>query len=255
MPKKTNELDRWYVLLLEKTDSHLLQLLRRIRRINENRDSSDDAAREEEHSLCSEVLACTSRDDVEANTWFLPAASFFLKRPLQTPFGLARYSPVFWQVFVNPDSPIHLELEVVADSQAEEIESALDEDTPWQLGKWAFYLFGNTLWEKGSRDFFTDDEQLRLLFLEAVDSERKKFERLRQKFSGQAGQRASRRESIPEDVRIFIWRRDEGRCVKCDSQVRLEFDHIIPVSKGGSNTARNIQLLCETCNREKSDSI
>ena len=35
----------------------------------------------------------------------------------------------------------------------------------------------------------------------------------------------------------------------------VEFDHIIPHSKGGANTKRNIQLLCESCNRKKSDKI
>jgi 5-methylcytosine-specific restriction endonuclease McrA len=60
---------------------------------------------------------------------------------------------------------------------------------------------------------------------------------------------------IPEEVQIFVWNRDGGRCVKCGNQENLEFDHIIPISKGGSNTARNIQLLCETHNREKSNSI
>ena len=61
--------------------------------------------------------------------------------------------------------------------------------------------------------------------------------------------------TIPEEVRLKVWRRDNGKCVKCGSQERLEFDHMIPVSKGGSNTARNIQILCEKCNREKSDDI
>jgi len=63
------------------------------------------------------------------------------------------------------------------------------------------------------------------------------------------------RQPIPEDVRAFVWRRDQARCVKCGSNKNLEFDHIIPVSRGGSNTERNIQLLCEGCNREKSASI
>jgi len=60
---------------------------------------------------------------------------------------------------------------------------------------------------------------------------------------------------IPEAVRHEVWRRDGGRCVHCGSQENLEFDHIIPISKGGANTARNIQLLCEACNRKKSDKI
>ena len=64
-----------------------------------------------------------------------------------------------------------------------------------------------------------------------------------------------RREYIPSDVKIFVWRRDEGRCVECGSQERLEYDHIIPITKGGSNTARNLQLLCERCNRKKGASI
>lgn len=60
---------------------------------------------------------------------------------------------------------------------------------------------------------------------------------------------------IPTQVKREVWRRDEGRCAECGSQNRLEYDHIIPFSKGGSNTARNIQLLCEKCNRKKHDKI
>ena len=64
-----------------------------------------------------------------------------------------------------------------------------------------------------------------------------------------------RREVISSEVKREVWRRDNGRCAQCGSQERLEYDHIIPYSKGGSNTARNIQLLCEACNRAKSDLI
>ncbi len=60
---------------------------------------------------------------------------------------------------------------------------------------------------------------------------------------------------IPKTVQREVWRRDGGRCVECGSQERLEYDHIIPFSKGGSNTVRNIQLLCEKCNRNKHNII
>jgi holliday junction DNA helicase RuvB len=63
------------------------------------------------------------------------------------------------------------------------------------------------------------------------------------------------REAIPSAVRREVWRRDNGRCVKCSSRKNLEYDHIIPVAEGGSNTVRNIELLCEVCNRAKSDLI
>ncbi|MGA2192481.1 MAG: HNH endonuclease [Nitrospirota bacterium] len=63
------------------------------------------------------------------------------------------------------------------------------------------------------------------------------------------------REALPPNVRMFVWRRDQGKCVQCGGNERLEFDHIIPVSKGGSNTERNIQLLCERCNRGKGTQI
>jgi hypothetical protein len=60
-----------------------------------------------------------------------------------------------------------------------------------------------------------------------------------------------RREAISERVRHEVWRRDRGSCVECGSRGRLEFDHIIPVVRGGSNTVRNIELRCEPCNRRK----
>lgn len=65
----------------------------------------------------------------------------------------------------------------------------------------------------------------------------------------------NKREVITEEVRHEVWRRDQGKCVICGSNRNLEYDHILPFSKGGSNTARNIQILCETCNRRKSNNI
>ncbi len=66
---------------------------------------------------------------------------------------------------------------------------------------------------------------------------------------------SSRSRTIPQEVKDKVWNRDGGRCVLCGSNELIEFDHIIPFSKGGSNTYRNIQVLCQSCNRSKSDSI
>jgi len=63
------------------------------------------------------------------------------------------------------------------------------------------------------------------------------------------------REPIPQHVKDRVWNRDGGKCRECGSNENLEYDHMIPHSKGGANTYRNIQLLCEPCNRRKSAKI
>jgi hypothetical protein len=64
-----------------------------------------------------------------------------------------------------------------------------------------------------------------------------------------------KRDSIPEDVKLVVWARDGGACVRCGSKQNLHFDHIIPVAKGGGNSEKNIQILCDHCNLQKSDKI
>jgi len=60
---------------------------------------------------------------------------------------------------------------------------------------------------------------------------------------------------IPRDVRQRVWQQYGGRCAECHSDQYLEFDHIIPHSRGGSNADTNVQLLCRGCNLKKSDHI
>lgn len=67
--------------------------------------------------------------------------------------------------------------------------------------------------------------------------------------------RAGGRKPIPDDVKLLIWSRDGGACVRCGSPAELHFDHIIPVAKGGGDHSENIQLLCRTCNLSKNDRI
>jgi 5-methylcytosine-specific restriction endonuclease McrA len=69
------------------------------------------------------------------------------------------------------------------------------------------------------------------------------------------GEGTTSRESIPKAVRHAVWQRDGGKCVECGSSENLEFDHVIPIGMGGANTERNLQLLCERCNRRKGKSL
>ncbi len=54
-------------------------------------------------------------------------------------------------------------------------------------------------------------------------------------------------------VKEEVFERDGGQCVKCGSTRDLQYDHVIPHSRGGSSTAANMQLLCDDCNRAKSN--
>jgi HNH endonuclease len=61
---------------------------------------------------------------------------------------------------------------------------------------------------------------------------------------------------IPSAIKLEVWKRDKGCCVKCGSKQNLHFDHIIPYSLGGSSKkVENIQILCAKHNLEKHDRI
>ncbi|GAA5057917.1 TerD family protein [Nocardia callitridis] len=57
--------------------------------------------------------------------------------------------------------------------------------------------------------------------------------------------------SISQEVKAEVWQRDGGKCVECGDGHYLEFDHIIPLSRGGATSATNLQILCRSCNRTK----
>lgn len=62
------------------------------------------------------------------------------------------------------------------------------------------------------------------------------------------------RSPIPLELRLAIYARDGWRCVNCGEKGRrIEIDHILPHSLGGPTTEDNLQTLCQTCNREKSN--
>jgi 5-methylcytosine-specific restriction endonuclease McrA len=63
---------------------------------------------------------------------------------------------------------------------------------------------------------------------------------------------------IPFDVKMRVVRRDNYTCQECGVHLgdnEVEFDHIIPVARGGSSEKHNIRLTCFNCNRDKRDQV
>ena len=62
-------------------------------------------------------------------------------------------------------------------------------------------------------------------------------------------------ERVAEQIMI----RDDYTCQICGKympdEVRLQIDHIIPVSKGGKTIPSNLQTLCSKCNGKKANKL
>lgn len=62
--------------------------------------------------------------------------------------------------------------------------------------------------------------------------------------------------SLSPSDKLRILRRDEFTCRGCgEAGTDLHVDHIIPVSKGGTDDDENLQALCVDCNQEKGDAM
>jgi hypothetical protein len=72
---------------------------------------------------------------------------------------------------------------------------------------------------------------------------------------------ANERAKLTAALRYLILKGDGFRCRKCGrdaataNYVRLEVDHIIPVSKWGRTVEENLQTVCRDCNKGKSDNL
>ena len=63
---------------------------------------------------------------------------------------------------------------------------------------------------------------------------------------------------IPFKTKMRVVRRDNYTYQVCGKHLldnEIEFDHIIPLSKGGSSEEHNIRLTCFECNRDKYDKV
>jgi len=67
---------------------------------------------------------------------------------------------------------------------------------------------------------------------------------------------------IPAHVRRAVWRRDQAQCTfvssdghRCAARHLLEFDHVVPVAKGGRATPDGIRLRCRAHNQYEAERV
>jgi hypothetical protein len=61
---------------------------------------------------------------------------------------------------------------------------------------------------------------------------------------------------VYQTTRFHVFKRDNFRCQYCgrsSDEVTLEIDHLVPVSKGGTNDFDNLITACRECNKQKSN--
>ena len=67
-----------------------------------------------------------------------------------------------------------------------------------------------------------------------------------------------KRRPLPKGIRHEVFIRDHYKCTECGAgkeKYSLEVDHIVSISKGGTDEMSNLRTLCEPCNREKNDLV
>jgi 5-methylcytosine-specific restriction endonuclease McrA len=104
--------------------------------------------------------------------------------------------------------------------------------------------------------FYWEEEDLSADDVYALVYERERrrdrqLERARAVVTTESLPRQPRRDVIPREVKLAVFERDGGRCVECGASFEIQYDHVIPVARGGANTVANRQILCAPCNQKK----
>jgi hypothetical protein len=177
---------------------------------------------------------------VERDPRFLSLSRFFAQnRPIAEDFSI---------LHCTMDVPLHTVHSFQGKEELDQLNAALDEKTPlrwWQNGplNQPCYLFGPVVWELKPAEISQSEKGIVLLFEQTIENQQRGLQRLRQDSRGALTGNAG--EFIPETVRVFVWRRDGGKCVKCGSRQALEFQRLVPNARG--NAPDCFRLLCGRC--------
>jgi 5-methylcytosine-specific restriction endonuclease McrA len=90
----------------------------------------------------------------------------------------------------------------------------------------------------------------------------KRHERFAETSKPRAGRGSSDPRYVKASIKREVHERDGGQCAfvsdngkRCECKRDLEFDHVIPVAKGGLTTASNLRLLCRAHNQYEAERV
>jgi 5-methylcytosine-specific restriction endonuclease McrA len=117
---------------------------------------------------------------------------------------------------------------------------------------------GHRVWQRGDRYYLAEancsQADVEAFYVVAEAERARSRQTLHDRAAAVTGG-AQGRTPIPREVRYAVWERDGGQCAQCGATFDLQYDHIIPVSKGGATSVANLELLCGTCNRAKAATL
>jgi hypothetical protein len=184
---------------------------------------------------------------VEQDTTFMPVARFFARhRPVRRPFAILNCSL---------DMPLHTVYGFDDDRDLVSVNEALNEITPlrwWHDGlmNHPCYLFGEWIWELKQAELNASDKGLTLLFEQTTEQDRLRWDRMRSSLAD-LKPAPEQEKYIPETVRVTVWRRDGGKCIRCGGRDDLDFALTPSAVRVETVTAQHVQLLCARCREKK----
>jgi 5-methylcytosine-specific restriction endonuclease McrA len=125
-------------------------------------------------------------------------------------------------------------------------------DEPQYLATWrdrAFWWYDDTFYWSTAGAYASAD--IKALLYSRQRQSKRELEHAHAVLAASTSPAKRKREPIPKDVRHAVWARDEGRCVECDSDFDIQYDHVIPFSMAARQPLRTCSFFARAATRRR----